>query len=272
MEKDQTQTRVAVVTGAGRGIGRRVALTLAENGYAVATNDLEAPEQTIGELERMGARVLSLPGDVSDEASVREMVGAVMAGFGRIDALVNNAGISAIVPAEETTLGVWNRTLAVNLTGPFITCREFGKEMLRRGEGSIVNISSVAGLMGIADRAAYNTSKHGLIGLTRTLAAEWGGRGVRVNAVCPGWVKTEMDEEDQGSGGYTDEDIEGRTPMGRFATPDDIARAVAFLADPAQSAYVNGHALSVDGGWFADGSWESLRRRKQGGSPEGEGL
>jgi NAD(P)-dependent dehydrogenase (short-subunit alcohol dehydrogenase family) len=206
---------------------------------------------------------LAIPGDVSDETTVREMVRGVMESFGRVDVLVNNAGISAIVPAEQTPLADWNRTLAVNLTGPFLMSREFGNEMLRQQSGSIVNISSVAGLLGIADRAAYNASKHGLIGLTRTLAAEWGGRGVRVNAVCPGWVKTEMEQEDQSSGGYTDEDIEGRTPMGRFARPDDIARAVAFLADPEQSGYVNGHALSVDGGWYGDGSWESLRRSKR---------
>ncbi len=186
-----------------------------------------------------------------------------MGEFGRIDVLVNNAGISTIVPAEETTLADWERTLAVNLTGPFLMSREFGKEMLRQGSGSIVNVSSVAGLLGISDRTAYNASKHGLIGLTRTLAAEWGGRGVRVNAVCPGWVKTEMDEEDQGAGGYTDADIEGRVPMGRFARPEDIAQAVAFLADPDLSGFVNGHTLSVDGGWFGDGSWESLRNRKQ---------
>ncbi len=191
------------------------------------------------------------------------MVEAVMGEFGRIDVIVNNAGISTIVPAEETTLADWERTLAVNLTGPFLISREFGKEMLRQGSGSIVNVSSVAGLLGISDRAAYNASKHGLIGLTRTLAAEWGGRGVRVNAVCPGWVKTEMDEEDQGAGGYTDADIEGRVPMGRFARPEDIAQAVAFLADPDLSGFVNGHTLSVDGGWFGDGSWESLRSRKQ---------
>ncbi len=122
------------------------------------------------------------------------MAETVMEEFGRVDVLVNNAGISTIVPAEETALSDWERTLAVNLTGPFLMSREFGQGMLRRGEGSIVNISSVAGLLGIADRAAYNASKHGLIGLTRTLAAEWGGCGVRVNAVCPGWVKTEMDE------------------------------------------------------------------------------
>jgi NAD(P)-dependent dehydrogenase (short-subunit alcohol dehydrogenase family) len=252
------------VTGAARGIGRRVTLTLAGHGYAVAVNDLESPEETLEELKRAGAKTLPVPGDVSDEEVVRGMVGVVIGEFGRVDVLVNNAGVSLIAPAEETTLADWRRVLRVNLTGPFLMCREFGREMLERGSGSIVNVSSVAGLLGVADRAAYNASKHGLVGLTRTLAAEWGGRGVRVNAVCPGWVKTEMDAEDQAGGGYTDEDIEGRTPMGRFARPEDVAQAVAFLADPEQSAFVNGHTLSVDGGWFGDGSWESLRRRKQG--------
>ncbi len=264
MGEERVKARLAVVTGAARGIGRRVALVLAERGYAVAVNDLSAPEETLRELKRVGAEALAIPGDVSDEKSVREMVRGVMESFGRVDVLVNNAGISAIVPAEQTTLADWNRALTVNLTGPFLMSREFGKEMLLQGSGSIVNISSVTGLLGVADRAAYSASKHGLIGLTRTLAAEWGGRGVRVNAVCPGWVKTEMDQEDRASGGYTDADIEGRTPMGRFASTEDVAQAVAFLADPDLSGYVNGHALSVDGGWFGDGGWESLRRRKRG--------
>jgi NAD(P)-dependent dehydrogenase (short-subunit alcohol dehydrogenase family) len=180
------ENRVTVITGAARGIGREISLTLAGRGYAVALNDLSVPEGTLEELRRRKARTLSLPGDVSDEGAVRGMVEAAMAEFGRVDVLVNNAGISQITPAEETTLADWRRVLEVNLTGPFLTSREFGKEMLRRGEGSIVNISSVAGLLGIADRAAYNAGKHALIGLTRTLAAEWGGRGVRVNAVCPG--------------------------------------------------------------------------------------
>ena len=254
---------VAIVTGARRGIGRRVALVLAEEGFRIAANDLHEPEETLEELRSAGAEAFSVPGDVSDEATVRGMVDKVMGEFGRVDVLVNNAGISRIVAAEETPLADWNRILAVNLTGPFLTCREFGGVMLERGSGSIVNIASVAGLLGVADRAAYSASKHGLVGLTRTLAAEWGGRGVRANAICPGWAKTEMDEEDQAGGGYTDADIEGRVPMGRFATPEDIARAVAFLADPAWSGFVNGHTLSVDGGWFADGSWESLRRGKQ---------
>ena len=215
MSAEEANEQVAVVTGAARGIGRRVALVLAKRGYAVAANDLFPPEGTLSELERIGTEALAIPGDVSNEQTVRDIVRAVVEGFGHVDVLVNNAGISAIVPAEEIALADWSRTLAVNLTGPFLMCRDFGREMLRQGSGSIVNIASVAGLLGIADRAAYNASKHGLIGLTRTLATEWGGRGVRVNAVCPGWVKTEMDQEDQGSGGYTDADIEGRTPMGR---------------------------------------------------------
>lgn len=257
------ETGVAIVTGAARGIGRTVALTLAERGFSLAANDLKKPEETLEELRKLGADALSLPGDVSDEAAVCGMVEIVTERFGRADVLVNNAGISLLSPAEDTSLSDWRRVLEVNLTGPFLTCREFGRAMLERGSGSIVNISSVAGLLGIADRAAYNASKHGLVGLTRTLAAEWGGRGVRVNAVCPGWVKTEMDAEDQAGGGYTDTDIEGRVPMGRFASPEDVARAVAFLADPQESGFINGHTLSVDGGWFGDGSWESLRRRKQ---------
>lgn len=259
-----TKDRVALVTGAARGIGRQVSLALAERGYAVATNDLGEPNETLADLRRAGAEAVSVTGDVSDEAAVQKMVEKVMESFGRIDVLVNNAGLMAIAPAEETMLDDWRRMLEVNLTGPFLMSREFGKVMLEQGFGSIVNVSSVAGLLGVSDRAAYNASKHGLIGLTRTLAAEWGGRGIRVNAVCPGWVKTERDEGDQSGGNYTNADIEGRVPMGRFAKPEDIAQAVAFLADSGQSGYVNGHTLSVDGGWFGDGSWESLRRRKQG--------
>ncbi len=153
--------------------------------------------------------------------------------------------------------------MEVNLIAPFLLSRVFGEKMLAAGSGSIVNVASVAGLVAVADRAAYNASKHGLIGLTRTLAAEWGGRGVRVNAVCPGWVKTEMDVADQAGGRLHRRRHHRPRAMGRFATPEDIARAIAFLADGAESAFINGHALAVDGGWTADGSWESLRLRKR---------
>ncbi|GAA4459152.1 D-threitol dehydrogenase [Phytohabitans houttuyneae] len=243
-----TGERVAVVTGAAQGIGRRVAEVLSAEGYALAVMD----QQPV-------AADLAVLGDVSAEADVIAFAAAVDERFGRVDVVVNNAGIAFITPLEETTLDDWRRVLDVNLTGPFLLCREFGRLMLGAGAGTIINIASVAGLRGVADRAAYNASKHGLIGLTRTLAAEWGGRGVRVNAVCPGWVKTEMDEASQAEGAYGDSDITDHVPQGRFASPDDIAQAVAFLADPAKSGFVNGETLSVDGGWYADGSWQALR-------------
>lgn len=251
--------RVAVVTGAAQGIGQCVAQTLAARGYALALNDLRSPAETSMAAENAGAQVLELVGDISDEKCVNTFADQVKAKWGRADVLVNNAGISCIMPAEETSKEQFRRVLEVNLLAPFLLAKAFGVMMLAQHSGSIINIASIAGITGIADRLAYNSSKHGLIGMTKTLAAEWGGRGVRCNAVCPGWVKTQMDAVDQANGTYSDHDITDRIPMGRFAFPEDVANAVAFLADPQQSAFINGQAIAVDGGWTADGSWESLR-------------
>ena len=256
--------KIAMVTGAAQGIGQRTAEVLAQRGFALVLNDLRPPSETTERIRGAGADTLDAVGSVAEESAVAKMAEAVMAKFGRIDVLVNNAGVSSITPAEDITREEWQRVMNVNLLGPFLCCRTFGRIMLKQGSGSIINIASIAGLLGVADRAAYNASKHGLIGLTRTLAAEWGGRGVRCNAVCPGWVKTPMDDSAQGAGLYTDGDITGRVPMARFASPDDIAQAVAFLADPALSGFINGHTLSVDGGWAADGSWDSLRLSHRG--------
>jgi NAD(P)-dependent dehydrogenase (short-subunit alcohol dehydrogenase family) len=255
--------RVAVVTGGTQGIGRRTAETLAQRGYRVAIIDLRDPADTIHAIETLGGEAISSTGNIAEESAVEQFAEQVFRRYGRADVLVNNAGISLISPAEHTGAAEFRRVLEVNLVAPFLLAKTFGVRMLEARNGSIINVASVAGLVGVADRAAYNASKHGLIGLTRTLAAEWGGRGVRVNAVCPGWVKTEMDHADQAGGSYTNADIVGRVPMARFACPDDIAQAIAFLADDAQSGFINGHALSVDGGWAADGSWESLRLRKR---------
>lgn len=255
--------RVAVVTGGTQGIGRRTAELLAQRGYKLAIVDLHEPMATVKAIVALGCDAMGYAGDITDEATVNRFANKVFDRYGHADVLVNNAGVSLISAAEHTTLTDYRRVLEVNLVAPFLMAKTFGASMLEAGSGSIVNVASVAGLLGISDRVAYNASKHGLIGLTRTLAAEWGGRGVRVNAVCPGWVKTEMDVADQAGGSYTDADIEGRVPMGRFATPDDIARAIAFLADGEESSFVNGHALAVDGGWSADGSWETLRLRKR---------
>ena len=253
--------KVAVVTGAAQGIGRRTAEVLAQQGFAVALSDLRPPSDTTSRVEQAGGQCLEFVGDISQEQVVLRLCDAVVQRWGRCDALVNNAGISFIAPAETIAVDDFRRVLEVNLVAPFLLAKAFGAFMFRQRSGSIVNVASIAGLFGVADRAAYNASKHGLIGLTRTLAAEWGGRGVRVNAVCPGWVKTEMDAADQAGGSYSDADITGRVPMARFASPDDIANAIAFLADETKSGFVNGHALTVDGGWTADASWESLRLR-----------
>lgn len=260
---NKADSRIAVVTGGAQGIGRRSAELLASRGYSVAIIDQREPVDAMRLIAAKGGNVIGFTGDITDERTVEEFASDVLQRFGRADVLVNNAGISCICPAEETAANEYRRVLEVNLVAPFLLAKAFGRGMLERRSGAIVNVASIAGLAGVADRAAYNASKHGLVGLTRTLAAEWGGRGVRVNAVCPGWVKTEMDEADQAGGSYSDADITQRVPMGRFATPDDIARAIAFLADGAESGFINGHTLTVDGGWTADASWESVRLRKR---------
>lgn len=253
--------RVALITGAAQGVGYATAKLFAETGYHVVMTDMQPLDSQIKTLENGGGSVSTLSGDISSEAFVTELAAKVARDHQAVDVLVNNAGISMICPAEDTSLDQWQRVMNINLTGPFLLCREFGKQMLSRGQGNIVNVASIAGLHGVIDRSAYNASKHGLIGLTRTLAAEWGNRGVRVNAVCPGWIKTEMDEADQGSGAYSDADIINRVPMGRFAKPDDIARAIAFLAH--EDSFINGVSLPVDGGWVADASWDALRLKKR---------
>ncbi|PYX85204.1 MAG: short-chain dehydrogenase [Acidobacteria bacterium] len=255
------EKQTAAVTGAAQGIGRRVAEVLAERGYRLALNDLRMPDETIRSIQSRGGEAIGQAGNIADESTVEGFVQSAYDAWGRTDVLVNNAAVSFIAPAESISGDDYRRVLEVNLVAPFLLSKAFGTRMLAIRHGCIINVASVAGLVGIADRAAYNASKHGLIGLTRTLAAEWGGRGVRVNAVCPGWVKTEMDAADQAGGSYTDADITGRVPMGRFATPDDISFAIAFLANEKESGFINGHALTVDGGWTVDGSWESLRRR-----------
>jgi NAD(P)-dependent dehydrogenase (short-subunit alcohol dehydrogenase family) len=251
--------RIAVITGGAQGIGRRTAEVLAEQQYAIALLDRQSCDATAQALTERGASVLPFLGDVTDDAFVTATAAAIAKQWGAPDVVVNNAGISFIRPAEETAVADFRRVIEVNLVAPFVVVHAFSPAMLKARRGSIVNIASIAGIAGVADRSAYNASKHGLVGLTRTLAAEWGARGVRCNAVCPGWVKTPMDDVEQARGVYHDDDIMNRVPMGRFATPDDVARAVAFLADPAQSGFINGHTLVVDGGWTADASWESLR-------------
>jgi NAD(P)-dependent dehydrogenase (short-subunit alcohol dehydrogenase family) len=253
-------TKIAVVTGAAQGVGYATAALLARSGYEVLLTDLQPLDAPLARLQAEGLRVHGLSGDVASELFTESLATRIRADYGAADVLVNNAGISLICRAEQTTAAQWQQVMNINLLGPFLLSRALGTAMLARGRGSIVNVASIAGLSGVSHRSAYNASTHGLIGLTRTLAAEWGGRGVRVNAVCPGWIKTEMDVADQGSGAYSDQDIVDRVPMARFARPEDVAATIAYLAGE-QSAFVNGVSLPVDGGWTADASWDSLRIR-----------
>jgi NAD(P)-dependent dehydrogenase (short-subunit alcohol dehydrogenase family) len=256
--------KIAIVTGAAQGIGRKTAEVLAGAGYGLLLMDRQPCTATLAAVHHAGVEAVEVLGDLTEELVIQCAVELAHSQWGRVDVLVNNAGISLIAPAETVDAKTFRRMLDVNLVAPFLLAKAFGAMMLEQKSGSIVNVASIAGLVGVSDRSAYNASKHGLVGLTRTLAAEWGGRGVRVNAVCPGWVKTEMDVADQAaSGTYNDSDIEGVNPMGRFASPEDIAQAILFLAEPERSGFVNGHALVVDGGWTTDGSWQSLRMKKR---------
>ncbi len=232
--------KTVLITGAAQGLGLTAASLLSQE-YRVILVDIQSVEAQAARLRGMGREVLGMCGDVSSEAFVQEMAERIGREFGGLDGLVNNAGVSLIRPAEQTSAAQWQRVMAINLFGPFLFCRYLGAQML------------------VSHRSAYNASKHGLVGLTKTLAAEWGGRGVRVNAVCPAWIKTEMDAADQGAGAYSDTDIVDRVPMARFALPKDVAEAIAFLLDANRSGFINGISLPVDGGWTADASWNSLR-------------
>jgi NAD(P)-dependent dehydrogenase (short-subunit alcohol dehydrogenase family) len=252
-------TKTVLISGAAQGLGLTAAALLSQREYRVILVDIQSVEAQVLTLRNSGREAHGISGDLSSEAFVEELAQRIGREYGALDGLVNNAGISLIVPAEQTSAAQWQRVMAINLFAPFLLCRYLGAQMLKRGSGSIVNVASIAGLAGVSHRSAYNASKHGLVGLTKTLAAEWGGRGVRVNAVCPGWIKTEMDTADQGAGAYTDTDIVDRVPLARFANPVDVAEAIAFLLDANRSAFINGISLPVDGGWLADASWNSLR-------------
>ncbi|HMI70602.1 MAG TPA: SDR family NAD(P)-dependent oxidoreductase [Solirubrobacteraceae bacterium] len=251
--------RVAVVTGAGRGLGAAIAEELAARGATVMVADVDrelatATAEQIASTGEPLRRASSAACDVSDPAAVAALFDAVVAEHGRIDVLVNNAGVGAVAPSEELSLEVWSRTLAVNLTGTFLCAQAAVRHMLPAGRGVIVNVGSVFAATGMPMRAAYAASKHGVVGLTKVLGTEWATRGIRVVAVDPAYVRTALDDADQRAGGYTAEDIERRTPMGRYAEPAEIARVVAFLASD-DASFITGSEVAVDGGWLAYGGW-----------------
>jgi 3-oxoacyl-[acyl-carrier protein] reductase len=243
--------RVAVVTGAARGLGAGIAAELAARGAHVVVADIDG-EAAAAAAERIGAGAATV--DVADPASVAALFDGVAAERGRIDVLVNNAGVGAVAASEELAPQAWSRTLAINLTGTFLCSQAAARHMLPAGRGVIVNIGSLFAAVGMPMRAAYAASKHGVVGLTKVLATEWAARGVRVVAVDPAYVRTALDDADQRSGGYSEQDIARRTPIGRYAEPAEVARVVAFLASD-EASFVTGSEVAVDGGWLAYGGW-----------------
>jgi 2-deoxy-D-gluconate 3-dehydrogenase len=242
---------VAVVTGASRSIGRAVSLALAEAGASVTllgrdTCALDAVSREISALP--GSKpALPVACDVSDPDAVRSAFDQSVRAMGPPDVLVANAGVfQEWMPSEDLPLTEWDRVMAVDLRGLWTCCRAAGQRMLERGTGRIVTVSSIAGIDSLPKMAAYNAAKAGVVSLTRTLAIEWAGRGVRVNCVVPGYIDRDAeplrDDEDTYRG------IEARTPLGRFGQPREVAMAVLFLASD-MSSFVVGGTLVVDGGW-----------------------
>jgi NAD(P)-dependent dehydrogenase (short-subunit alcohol dehydrogenase family) len=250
-----TTSNVAVVTGAASGIGRATALRLARDGYEIAMMDLDAAglAETRTLVQRAGGRAHCFQVDVCDPLSVGSVTRKVAVTVGPPQVLVNVAGIGVAATVLETSDEDWNRVLAVNLTGPFLTIRATLPLMLDRGRGVVVNIASVAGQVGLARRAAYCASKAGLVGLTRAIAVDHAGEGIRCVALCPGTVETEWiakiiaDAPDPASVRQT---MAERQLDGRMGSPDEVAAMVAFVASP-DGRFINGAALVLDGGMTA---------------------
>jgi NAD(P)-dependent dehydrogenase (short-subunit alcohol dehydrogenase family) len=245
--------RAAVVTGASSGMGVEFARALAAAGARVvlAARRKERLDALAEEIRKAGGEALAVACDVGREADVDALVEAAWSGFGRIDVLVNNAGFNKLVPAEDLPLDDWRAEIDVNLTGVFLCAQRFGRRMLAAGGGNIVNVASILGLVGSGQvrQAAYAASKGGVVNLTRELAAQWARRGVRVNALAPGWFPTEMTGDmfaDEGSVRW----MRSRTPMGRAGELSELVGPLLLLASDA-SAFMTGHILVVDGGWTA---------------------
>jgi NAD(P)-dependent dehydrogenase (short-subunit alcohol dehydrogenase family) len=239
--------KVAVITGAARGIGRATMEVFLAEGARVVATDLDATT-----LAEVAGDVVTVVGDVSIEDDARAMIEAAVSTYGRIDVLVANAGVIPLSTIDQTSAADWDHVMAVDGRGMFLTCKYAIEHMARQGSGSIVLLSSISGQRGQVGQAAYGPAKYVATGLTHHLAVEWAARGIRVNAVAPGTIRTDavvsLLETPEGQA-YVEE-IEGRHPIGRLGEPREVAEAIAFLASDAAS-FITGAVLPVDGGYLA---------------------
>jgi len=245
---------VALVTGGAAGIGKAASLAFARAGAKVALCDLKVDrgEEVAHAIEREGGRAIFVRADVSRAAEVDAFVATTVQAFGSLDCAFNNAGIEGqLASTADCSEENFDRTIAINLKGLWLCLRREIQEMLRRGgRGAIVNMSSVAGLVGFENLPAYVASKHAVVGLTKTAALECAAKGIRVNAVCPGVIHTEMIDRVTGKNPTIEQQFVSMEPMGRMGTPDEIAQAAVWLCSPAAS-FVTGQALAIDGGLVA---------------------
>ncbi len=252
MPNGRFQGKVSIVTGSGQGIGREIALAMGREGASVVVadwNEIKARE-VASEIGAAGGAALPVKVDISDAGQVEAMVRQTLAAFGRIDVLVNNAGIGHVKPFLSITLEEWNRVLTINLTGQFLCAQAVARVMLQQGGGRIVNVASISGERGGTGRAAYGAAKAGVILLTKVMAVELAAKGIGVNAISPG--PTETEQVRQCHDDATRAAYHSVLPIKRYAAPSEIANTALFLASQ-ESSFVNGHILNVDGGFGAAG-------------------
>ncbi len=249
----QLDGKVALITGAGSGIGRASALVFAREGATVVVADVDAAggAETVRLVESAGGRALFVKTDVSRASEVEALVQASVAAYGRLDYAHNNAGIEGMVltPTADWTEEAWNRTININLKGVWLGMKYQIPRMLKQGGGAIVNTASIAGLVG-SRSAGYGASKHGIVGLTKTAALEYAKSGIRVNAVCPGVIRTPMVQRSLDRMPELEERFVAVEPIGRIGRPEEVAEATVWLCSAAAS-FVTGHAMTVDGGYVA---------------------
>jgi NAD(P)-dependent dehydrogenase (short-subunit alcohol dehydrogenase family) len=249
----KTSGKISLVTGAGRGIGAATGVKLLSKGYTVYFADLDPrrAQEFISNLEERTDRAFAMEMDVTSDDSVKNVFSHIEAQHGHLDLLVNNAGITNQSPTEEIVTNDWNRLLDIHLGGTFRCSREAFPLLKSAGKSAIVNTSSIAGKFGMPARASYCSAKAAIEGLTRSLAAEWATHGIRVNAVAPGWVYTDLIKKDFANGLISEEKLHARISLQRLAEPEEIAEVIYFLGSEAAS-YVTGQVLAVDGGLSID--------------------